>query len=281
MNNLNRMNLFGIGGSKMTKHFEEASAFEHRFWLQILGDHARFINDSIVESEKELIEKAQYFIKVFDDLLANVNHINPIELSQLAEKEVLLLKTFKLSLLERLLVGKINTHLSPTFASHMVNELEEYQRVLSFLKEGKVPPVYHELHHHLVWLMDAAFHAGAINVNLDHVEKALKKTTEEFVKTFEHFYLKAVEMAGYLRTNLSSFPALNKFNKDVFLEMEIFKGFLHEIEEMGLTKEMLGSVAPLMADHMVREECYYLMKLAQSSQLPQPNCDPTKPRLKD
>jgi hypothetical protein len=281
MNNLKRMNLFGIGGSKMTKHFEEASAFEHRFWLQILGDHARFINDSMVESEKESIEKAKYFIKVFDDLLANVNHINPIELSQLAEKEVLRLKTFKLSLLERLLVGKIKTHLSPTFVNHMVHELEEYQRILSFLKEGKVPPVVHELHHHLVWLMDAALHAGAINVNLDHVEKALKKTTEEFIKTFEHFYLKAVEMAGYLRTNLSSFPALNKFNKDVFLEMEIFKGFLHEIEEMGLTKEMLGTVAPLMADHMVREECYYLMKLAQSSQLPQPNCDPTKPRLKD
>lgn len=271
----------------MTKQFEEASAFEHRFWLQIMGDHARFINDSFAESEKESIEKAKYFIKVFDDLLANVNHINPIELSRLAEKEVLLFKTFKLTILERLLVGKINTHLSPTFASHMTNELEEYQRILNYLKEGKVPPVFHVVHHHLVWLMDAALHAGAINVNSDHVEKALKKTTEEYVKTFEHFYLKAVEMAGYLRTNLSSFPALNKFNKDVFLEMELFKGFLQEIEEMALTKEMLGSFAPLMADHMVREECYYLMKLAQSSQLPlplplpQPNCDPTKPRLKD
>jgi hypothetical protein len=273
--------VYRIGGTAMNNQYEETADFEHRFWLQILGDHARFINDSLVDSEKEALEKAKYFIQVFDELLQNLNNNNPIEFSHQVEKEVLLLKRFKLELIERLLVAKIKIHLSPTFINHMVNELEEYQRVLSYLKEGKVPPVFHELHHHLVWLIDAAGHAGAINVNLDSVEKKLKKTTKEFVKTFEHFYLKAVEMAGYLRTNLSSFPALKKFNKDVYLEMELFKGFLNEIEEMALTKEMLGTFAPLIADHMAREECYYLTKLAQSTELPQSNCDPTKPRLKE
>jgi hypothetical protein len=265
----------------MSRNYDEAAEFEHRFWLQILGDHARFINDSLAESEKEAIGHAKYFIQVFDELLQNVNTINPIELSLAAEKEVLLLKTFKLHLMERLLVGKVKIHLSPTFINHMVNELEEYQRVLEYLKTGNTPPIFHELHHHLVWLIDAAGHAGAINVNLDAVEKKLKKTSKEFVKTFEQFYLKAVELAGYLRTNLSSFPALKKFNKDVYLEMELFKCFLEEVEEMGLTKEMLGTLQPLMADHMAREECYYLTKLAQSTQLPPSNCDPTKPRLKE
>jgi hypothetical protein len=263
----------------MTRNYNEVALFEHQFWLQILGDHARFINDSLAESEKESIETAKYFIQVFDELLQNVNNINPMELSQLAEKEVLLLKNFKLNLIERHLVGKIKIHITPTFINHMVNELEEYQRVLSFLKVGNPLPVYHELHHHLVWLIDAAGHAGAINDNLDGVEKKLKKTTKEFVKTFEHFYLKAVELAGYLRTNLTVFPALKKFNKDVYLEMELFKAFLKEVEEMGLTKEMLGTLQPLMADHMAREECYYLTKLAQSTELPQANCDPAKPRL--
>jgi hypothetical protein len=263
----------------MTRNYNEVALFEHSFWLQILGDHARFINDSLAESEKELIEKAKYFIHVFDELLQNVTTMNPMELSHLAEKEVLLLKAFKLNLIERHLVGKIKIHLTPTFINHMINELEEYQRVLSFLKVGNPPQVFHELHHHLVWLIDAAGHAGAINDNLDAVEKKLKKTTKEFVKTFEEFYLKAVELAGYLRTNLTVFPALKKFNKDVYLEMELFKAFLKEIEEMGLTKEMLGVLQPLMADHMAREECYYLTKLAQSTELPASNCDPTKPRL--
>ncbi|HYK73231.1 MAG TPA: DUF2935 domain-containing protein, partial [Pseudoneobacillus sp.] len=201
----------------MSNSFENIALFEHRFWLQILGDHARFINDSLAESEKESLETAQYFIQVFDQLLQHADQTNPIELSQIAEKEVLRLKQFKFKLIERLLIGKIKIHLSPTFINHMVNELEEYQRLLSYLKEGKVPPVFHELHHHLIWLIDAAGHAGAINDNLDQVEKKLKKTTDEFVKIFEHFYLKAVEMAGYLRANLSSFPALKRFNKEVYL----------------------------------------------------------------
>jgi hypothetical protein len=36
-----------------------------------------------------------------------------------------------------------------------------------------------------------------------------------------------------------------------------------------------------MADHMFREECYYLMKLSESANLDTPNCDPTKPRIKE
>jgi hypothetical protein len=68
-------------------------------------------------------------------------------------------------------------------------------------------------------------------------------------------------------------------NKEVKLEIELFRGFLSEIEEMGLTKQMLSTFSPLMADHMLREECYYLMKVAQSTNTNKPDCDPTKPRL--
>ncbi len=49
---------------------------------------------------------------------------------------------------------------------------------------------------------------------------------------------------------------------------------------MGLNKEMLGTLTPLMADHMAREETYYLMKLAETTDIPAPIDDPTKPRVK-
>lgn len=61
--------------------------------------------------------------------------------------------------------------------------------------------------------------------------------------------------------------------------MNLFMGFLNEIEELELSKEALGTFAPLMADHMMREECYYLTKLAETTDIEQPQCDPTKPRL--
>jgi hypothetical protein len=57
-------------------------------------------------------------------------------------------------------------------------------------------------------------------------------------------------------------------------------GFLKELEELELTKQALGTFDARMADHMAREECYYLTKLSRSAKLPAPNCDPAKPRVK-
>ncbi|WP_369802900.1 DUF2935 domain-containing protein [Sporosarcina sp. P20a] len=50
-------------------------------------------------------------------------------------------------------------------------------------------------------------------------------------------------------------------------------------EEMDLKKETLGTLTPLMADHMAREEIYYLMKLAESTDIPSPKGNPTKSRV--
>src|SRR5690606_33284334 len=110
-------------------------------------------------------------------------------------------------------------------------------------------------------------HAGAINDNMDLIEKEIKKKSAKYTQNFENFYLKAVELAGFLRTQVTAFPALDKFNNDVTLEMKLFMGFLDEIEELELSKQALGTFDALMADHMSREEQYYLTKLAQSAQI--------------
>jgi predicted nucleotide-binding protein (sugar kinase/HSP70/actin superfamily) len=265
----------------MNDVLEGTARFEHRFWLQILGDHSRFIFEALAPVQTEEIEMASTFIRVFDKLLERAKSSDLMPLTIEAESAVINLREFKLNLIRKHLIGKIKIHLSPTFINHMVNELEEYLRILKHIKAGEVPPVYHELHHHLLWLLDAAGHAEGISSNLDGVEKKLRKKSVEFTKTFENFYLKAVELAGYLRTNLTSFPALERMNLESELEIKLFQNFLQEIEELRLSKQALGTFAPLMADHMYREECYYLMKLAESANLTPPNCDPAKPRLKE
>ncbi|WP_040209676.1 DUF2935 domain-containing protein [Neobacillus jeddahensis] len=265
----------------MNEVFERTARFEHRFWLQILGDHSRFIYEALAPDQKVEITQASNFIQVFDTLLEQANSTELMQLTNQAELEVIKFRDFKLELIRKHLVGNIKIYLSPTFINHMVNELEEYVRILNHLKAGEVPPVYHELHHHLLWLLDAAGHSDAIYTNLDGVEKKLREKSDSFTKNFEAFYLKAVELAGYLRTSLTEFPALSKMNLDTQLEIKLFQNFLNEIEELRLSKQALGTFAPLMADHMLREECYYLMKLAESTNLEPPNCDPTKPRLKE
>jgi hypothetical protein len=273
--------IFFLGGMDMDEVFERSARFEHRFWLQILGDHSRFIFEALAPIQKIEIEQASNFINIFDTLLENAKSSPLTQLTAQVEPEVLRLREFKLELIRKHLIGKIKIHLSPTFINHMVNELEEYVRILHHLKEGKMPPVYHELHHHLLWLIDAAGHSDAIYSNLDGVEKKLREKSKTFKKDFEGFYLKAVELAGYLRTNLMTFPALTKMTNDAQLEIKLFQNFLTELEELELSNQALGTFAPLMADHMYREECYYLMKLSESANIEPPSCDPAKPRLKE
>lgn len=250
------------------ENYLKSAVFEHQFWLQVLGDHSRFIHDSLYPSEKEDIAKAASFIHHFDQLLSQVdslNDSNAIDFAKNVEEAVKKLREFKLSIIKRHITSEMKIHLTPTFINHMVNELEEYLLILDYLKQGKVPPIFHELHHHLIWLVDASGHAGAINDRLDGVEKRLKEKSGAFTKHFDQYYLKAVELAGYLRTNIDKFPALNRFNKEVEVEMSLFKTFLNELEEMELSAEVLGVFTASMADHMAREEQYYLMKLAEST----------------
>ncbi|MDR6226076.1 DUF2935 domain-containing protein [Desmospora profundinema] len=266
----------------MKASFEKESAFEHRFWLQVLGDHARFIRDSLSPIEAEEVRKATAFIEIFDRLLNQSRQALSAEgwiaLAKEAHQASCQIRTFKLHLIQRHLTESIQLQLSPTFLNHMVNEVEEYIRVLKYLSKGEVPPLQNPIHHHLVWLLDAAGHAGAIQDNMDLVEKRLKKKSHQFMTHFEQFYIKAVELAGYMRTCLHHFPALDRFNSQVELEIAVFKRFLAELEEMRLTKQALGVLAPLMADHMAREECYYLIKLSQVSHVRPPDCDPASPR---
>jgi Domain of unknown function (DUF2935) len=253
----------------LDKTFQEEALYELHFWLQILENHSQFIHDSLAPNERENIETANSFKEWFAQSFAvSKEPVNEqqlywlLEQTKNASEEI---RNFKLQLLKDQLVGTIHISLTPTFINHMVNEVEEAIRLFSYLEEGQKPPAVHPLHHDLLWLLDAAGHAGAIDANLDLVEKQLKKDSRDFTKEWEDFYLKAVELAGFLRTNVTKFPALDRFHDDIQLEMELFKTFLRELEEMGLKKESLGTLTPLMADHMAREESYYLLKLAETT----------------
>lgn len=263
---------------------EQAALYEHRFWLQILGDHSRFIRDSLAPNEEEEINRAKGFVQVFDQLLQvareQLSQAAIMDLNQMSYRHTVELRNFKLHLLRRLLIGDITIHLTPTFVNHMVNELDEYLRVISYLQAERIP-IFDAVHHHLLWLPDASGHASAIRANLDKVEVELANKTKDFEQKFDHFYLKAVEIAGYLRTQLSEFPALRRFNAQVEIEMGLFKQFIHELEQMKLTNVLLATLMPLMADHMAREECYYLTKLSQVSEVNAPDCDATKPRIRE
>lgn len=256
--------------------------FEHRFWLQILGEHAQFIYEGLGPTEVVEIAKAKQFADKFDALLAlarqPLTRPELLKLSERAYRHASLLRAFKLYLLGRHMVGGIICYLTPSFLNHMVNETEEYLRILDFLRQGQVPPKLHPLDHHLLWLFDASFHTTAIPTYIDYTEKDITQICRAFEGKFQGYYLKAVEFAGYMRTKIEQFPALSRLNHQVNLEMRLFLKFLEELKELELSGELLSSFSAVLPDHLAREEYYYLLKLASVSDIPQPDGDPTRPR---
>ncbi|AGF54495.1 hypothetical protein B0P06_001432 [Clostridium saccharoperbutylacetonicum] len=261
---------------------KDKTLFEHQFWLQILGDHSRFILNALSPNEEAFIQKTNAFITLFDDLLAK-SHDSPSQediedLNREAYAAAMKIREFKLIILSKQITDKINISLPPTFVSHMLNELDEYLLILTTLIKDK-PPTADPIHLHLLWLPDGSGHASTIASNLDMTQKELIKRSKEYSKEFDNLYLRTIDYNGYTRTKIFDFPALAKLNYDVSNIMGSFKNFLDALKDAIIEKQVLGTLAPLAADHMHREECYYLTKLSMVSEVKDPNCDPTKPRI--
>ncbi|MDR3561055.1 MAG: DUF2935 domain-containing protein [Negativicutes bacterium] len=265
--------------------YEQSALFEHRFWLQILGDHARFVFHSLSPVEHQPIKEASRFIQHLDQLLCEARESGSSErlreITGTAFETTKELRCFKLELLRRHLVGEISTSLPPTFFNHMLNELEEYLRVLECLLAKEIPVLAHPIHHHLLWVSDAVLHSETLAARVDPAESKLKETSECFVHDFKELYLKAVELKGYLRTAEERFPALTRYHFQVEKEILNFDDFLCKLLNLLNRKMALGTLTPLIPDHMLREECYFLTKLAQVTEIKMPKCDPTKPRIMD
>jgi hypothetical protein len=259
----------------------EIALFEHQFWLQILGDHSRFILNALSPKESYFIQQANQFMKQFDKLLSKSYQTYSdeaiAELNSEAYAAGVKFREFKLAILYQQIVEKIEIHLQPTFINHMVNELEEYLMILYSLLQGNLPESS-DLQLHLLWLIDGAGHASTIACSLDETEKELIEKNRDFSKTFTNLYLRSIELNGFTRTGVSEFPALKKHNVEVEVLMNNFKEQLFELKRTIKEKLVLGTLTPLMMDHMYREECYYMTKLSMVSEVRNPECDPTKAR---
>lgn len=127
-------------------------------------------------------------------------------------------------------------------------------------------------------MSDAEGHAATLAAGLDMTEKDLRQTSHCFAKNFKDLYSKALEFKGYLRTGIDHFPALARYNHQVEKEIVLFSCFLEKLRELLCAKKALGRLMPLVPDHMLREECYFLTKLAQVADIKCPDCDPARPR---
>ncbi len=258
--------------------------FELVFWLQVMGDHARFIKASLRSGDNNLVMISTNFVQLFDKMLDKVRHGNELatgrDLADEITAGVISFREFKRELLSDRLRNLPVTSLTPTFYNHMLNELEQFLAILSIgPSEGTAKE--NILGEHLLWSLDAAGHATVLAGDLDKVEYRLRAEAELFLTRFDGLYLKAVELVGYYRSNPSAVQSvLGAYNLEVVKAMQDFIGYLEELKEGLLKDKVLSRLSPLIPDHMYREGCYYLHKVARTQTgISKPECDPGRSRV--
>lgn len=272
---------------------------ENWFWSGVFRDHMTFVTDNLAPSEDATIRWAQSFRRNFAQLNSQAETLaqeagiagpagayaaaEPPAESPLAglqgmelgryetqarqlSREMLAtiqsVKGFKEDLIQKKLECKVKLGLAPSLLAHMVVEAEEGQRALSSVRESApLPPALEALHHHLVWLPDAAGHAAALHGGLDATEEQLLETTADFKQVFNGLHIKSLELYSMLRVAPRMVGALTRLNRDAMGKIEVFRAFLLEMREHLEGCEILGSLVPLFADHMLREELYYTEKI--------------------
>ncbi|WZL74233.1 DUF2935 domain-containing protein [Clostridiaceae bacterium 35-E11] len=246
-------------------------AREVEFWTEIMRDHGKFQHDALAPQESESIKMTKYFINLFHRLHVEANEFptnaSSIEINNFVNKNTSALThfiQFKTFLLRRLMKCNIHLGLPPSFINHMLNEAMEYYRVLCFI-QGSIPfdQPLENLRLHRIWLPDASGHASAIASDLDAVESELIQCAQEFAKRFDNLVKKTSELSKiYERTGFKD-SSLTYLNKEVAEEIDKFVCYLEKIKALRSKCSILGTISPLLPDHMIREEKYYMYRIEQ------------------
>lgn len=244
-------------------------AEELYFWTGILRDHSEFIITALSSRETEFSKTAQAFKNQFINfnheaqMILN-NQASP-EAEELAHKITPVLVNFinfKRLALRRLLKCNIELNMSPNLINHMISEAMKFYEILC--KAGNIAPVNPvaiNIGFHKLWLPDAAGHAAAIISGLDPTETKLIKEAEKFKKIFDNLYIKSDELGKMLERACLQDGTLDRLNREAEEDINEFICFLDNIRKLREQCKVLGTIKPLMPDHMIREEKYYLTKL--------------------
>lgn len=270
------------------------------FWSGILHDHAAFIYTNLAPDQEQPIHWAsqlQMVLEKYHRAIASLAQKAGIAgpagsyaesglpadepLKAFAGQELLTYQREAQQLIDGLLDATVSLHgfkeqmlqakldcdvklgLGPGLLKHMILEAEEAYRMLSGAREAApLSPAQESLHLHNLWLPDAAGHAAVIHDGTDPLERDVRNVAESFEQIFNGMTIKASELRTMLRVAPRMVGALRRLNREAFAQINMFRAFLVELREhLEGCDLMVTNLMPLLADHMAREEMYYMEHL--------------------
>lgn len=233
---------------------------ENQFWLRIFRDHSQFMMETLVPKETALIAQTQQYFQIFDQLLHGAN--SGMDVNQEAAQAVMQFRCFQLSIVDLQLAGKTPINLPPGAINEMLDEADEYLRILGVMPTpGPMNEAAYLIHQHLLWLPNNAAHAALVRAQLDPGEATLFALNNRYHKLFHKLEAKVKELKGLMRDNPRMVPSLIHTTGESAMLTQEFLCSQESYRELRTTARVLAISPPLLADHFVREATYYLEKI--------------------
>lgn len=257
-------------------------AYDSRFWLQLLGDHARLVFRSLSPDETQEASEAQGFIARLDGLLEEARKSGGKEalksLSGRAEKAAQDFRKYILHLLKRQITGDLSIDLNPATLSMIVNSAEIYLDILRAYLAGRQPS-FNALILYSFWLQNIYIDSLNIQNDIGILYFEERQKAGEFADLFLKLYNTASIIDGLHRTGLNDFPAQDKFNDQVQGTMIAYAEYLVDLINLIAGHQYIGGLSLLFVDSTYRQLCYFMTKLSEVSTVKAPVCDPSSPRM--
>ncbi|MEC0227497.1 DUF2935 domain-containing protein [Paenibacillus alba] len=261
---------------------------EHLFWVEILQDHAIFVDEALANEEVQWIAMAKRYITAFTELRNRILMTDPslpvssqtmIQLSKDVYPVVHGYYQFEGYMQHLRIQNKVVISLTPVYFNGTLLENGEYIRILHNWMNG-VPyeplPLVTLME---MWLEDQLGHAVLLGNHLDPTEMELVKSTQAYAQLFSSHIVKNTAIRGFLRFTAPNFPAQQKFARQVAESVigfyRVVEGVIQEYQHT----ELLSRLTLRFLEHHLPETCYFLRKLATYDVeiLALPNCPLTKP----
>jgi hypothetical protein len=244
---------------------------EHRFWVEVLEDHARFVRDHLSPEETEWAEWAERYIEMFWKLRGTLSKMKENAAVDSPSMKAVAREIhsvaygyyrFEGQLQHLKLNGRLNIGLTAEYFSGTLNENQEYLRLLNNYMQGKTPKALPLADLMGMWLEDQVEHASILKrvlmeMNSSWVEEARILHQSLSTCTAENY-----KIQSYLRFTPPSFPGqLSHARGTADSIVRLYQLVSNTLDSRQLQPSM-SRITVRLLEHYLPETRYFLIKLS-------------------
>ncbi|RAP75928.1 DUF2935 domain-containing protein [Paenibacillus montanisoli] len=245
----------------MADEFVARSLEEIRFWSRIMKEHSLFLKLGFRCEDTQLIQEANGFYSVFEQIEAKANAFTTAADPQQirAFNTEVCTAVSHIWVWKRKILGLILTcqlpggNNFPLLVDHVSREANYFRNRLHELNDGQLEPLADAIiDENVFFLKIMADHAKFIGHLLDPSERKLVDQAREFSHDFDQLLFQAQDLSS-MRPQSQTVPLLDQFldqNRVSVVSLRDFKKTARDLIEACRIKSIIH---PLLADHVYRE----------------------------